>query len=85
MTHQIENYRDTTVNLTTLDDAKTAFTNSGWFERFGGDDTDSASPDVVGRYLRHHSGGHITEAELNNLLSRFAVDVLGWTKRETYT
>lgn len=70
-----------TINLSTLHDAHTAYANSGWLERFEGADPEDRSDErSVARFLRRECGAdRVTEAEFNALLSRYAVEVLGWS------
>lgn len=63
------------INVSTLCDAETAFVNSGWFDRLENVETDAAATFI----RRHCSADRIDEAELNNLLGRFAVEVMGWS------
>lgn len=62
------------MNVSTFDNAKTAFQNSGWFDRFQDDESERAT-----RFLRQHSSsGQIGVEEFDTLMSRFAVDVVRW-------
>lgn len=67
------------INVATLDDAGTAYSNSGWLDRLLlGDDTDA-----VGRFIRQHcTADYIGADELNALIERYAVEVEGWDASE---
>lgn len=61
-------------NVSTTRDAETAFSNSGWLDRFENDETERA-----GAFIRKNSSAdHIDEDEFNALMARFAVEVVGW-------
>lgn len=65
-------------NVSTLNDARTAYTNSGWFERL-----DLDVDNAVARFLwRNASASHIDDDELDALMARCAVEVLGWDQSD---
>ncbi|WP_337186560.1 hypothetical protein [Phenylobacterium sp.] len=62
-------------NVSTIRDAETAFANSGWLDRFEGDEAERAAA-----FIRRHAPDHITADDLDELMGRFAVEVVGWAE-----
>lgn len=62
------------MNISSVNNAATAFRNSGWLDRFDDDETERAA-----RFIRRESSGdYIDDEKFDALMRRFAVEIVGW-------